>query len=499
MVLGIALGALSSGPFAGDPPDLDPILRDLEAYALTIWDPGVVPGMAYAVVRGPETVYARGFGTRSMTPASGPVDERTLFEIGSCTKAFNAAAVGTVVDEGKVAWSDKVGDHLPHFKMNDKWVTREFKVEDLMAQRSGMPAYALDMMSFSGFDRGGIMRAVRLVEPVSSFRSSFAYQNNLHLWAAELVETKTGLVWEEAVRQRLLAPLGMSESTFDSATYDASPNHAMGHISQSDGSLWMIPPDWPYRNWLTVYAPAGGLMSNVSDMAKWVSFQLGNGSWGGRVLLKPETVTAIRAPRIYRGTTSLGVASYAMGWAFQSSPETPWYLHDGETAGMHSIVAIYPQCDLGLVVLTNNSGNTVPECLAVRLLELVFGTEPRGCPHRGDSDYPPLRKRVSGESRAPESGAAIPPGKLVGTYENPAYGRAVVKRDTGGMTMTLGPARRGGVLSPLGSNRYLFEWSQWPGMSSVATFKADSSGEVTKVTLEGFEDVRGGDFKRVSP
>ena len=497
LVLFFLLGVATQASAQEAPPDIDQVLQELEEYAIKVWDPAAVPGMAYAVVKGGETVYTKGFGTRSKGPSSGSVDERTLFEIGSTTKAFNAAVVGTVVDEGKAAWSDRVRVHLPDFKMYDKWVTGEFLVEDLMAQRSGMPPYSLDMMSFSGFGRGDIMRAIRLVEPVSSFRSKFGYQNNLHLWAAELVEKKTGLTWEEAVKRRLLSPLGMSDSTFDAAAFDANPNHAMGHIPQEDGSLWMIPSDWPYRGWLTVYAPAGGLMSNVTDMAKWVAFQLGNGSWEGKVILKPETVEAIRAPRIYRDTGPLGVSSYAMGWTFQSSPQTPWYVHDGETAGMHSIVAVYPKWDLGIVVLTNQSGNALPERLAVGLLNIYSGSEPPSFDWRGESGFSPFRKGAGQANCALGSEAAIPLGKLAGTYENPAYGKAIVKKEGGSLTMTLGPAKRLGTLSPLGGDSYLFEWKDWPGMSSVATFKANSAGEVAKLNLTGFEDVRGGDFKKV--
>jgi CubicO group peptidase (beta-lactamase class C family) len=499
LILSLLVGQAAPAAGRGEP-DLGPILQELEDYALQLRGEQGVPGMAYAVVKGDQIVYARGFGYRDQLPSSGLVDEHTLFEIGSTTKAFNAAAVGTVVDEGKAAWSDRVRDHLPDFKMQDPWVTREFLVEDLMAQRSGMPPYSLDAMSLLGFDRKDIMRAVRFVEPVSSFRARFGYQNDLHLWAAELVQKKTGLAWEEAVRRRILEPLGMSESTFDFAAFDANPNHTMGHIVVGE-LLWTIPPDWPYRGWLTVYGPAGGLMSSASDMAKWVALQIGDGAAGGRVILRPETMAAIRAPRIYRSTDSHGVSSYAMGWAFQSSPQTPWYLHDGETAGMHSIVAVYPEGQLGLAVLTNHPGNTIPEKLAVRLLELYFGG-----PATGGGGAPCPMDRFQGRDAGmprppavPDTAAALPPGKLAGTYENPAYGKAVVRKEPGGLSISLGPAKVHGMLTPTGGNTYSFAWPDWPGQFSTVTFKADAAGAVSKLTIVECADVRGGDFKKTNP
>jgi len=497
LVMLIGLAAAASNPPGTR--DLDRVLKDLETYSQTIWDSAKVPGMAYAVVQGSEIVYARGFGKRSQDASAGPVDEHTLFEIGSCTKAFNAAVLGTVVDEGKVAWMDKVQSHLPDFKMFDPWVTKDFLVADLMAQRSGMPEYSTDVMSMIGFGKEDIMRATRLVEPVTSFRSSFAYQNNLHLWAAELVEKKTGLAWEEAVKQRLLDPLGMSESTFDFAAYDANPNHCLGHVPQSDGSLWTIPPDWPYRGWLSVYAPAGGLCSNLSDMTRWVALHLGNGSYDGTVILKPETLQAIWAPRIYMGAGSEGVVSYATGWAFQSSPQTPYYWHNGETVGMHSIVAIYPQCNLGLVVLTNASENKIPECMAQRLRELLFDSEQHQCPKPGMADLSASRGGACEAAAAQEKAAAIPLGKLAGTYVNPAFGKAVVKKEGSGLTLSLGPAKRLGTLSALGSNQFSFQWPEWPGKTSKVVFTTDASGNVTKLTFPEFFEVRGGDFKRQNP
>lgn len=116
MILGTLMGLTAEASGAAETPDPEQVVRELEEYAWTIWDPHSVPGFAYAVVKDGEMVYARGFGDRSQEDSSGPVDAHTLFEIGSCTKAFNAAALGTVVDEGGVAWSDRVRKHLPEFK-----------------------------------------------------------------------------------------------------------------------------------------------------------------------------------------------------------------------------------------------------------------------------------------------------------------------------------------------------------------------------------------------
>jgi CubicO group peptidase (beta-lactamase class C family) len=503
----VMLLAQTAGPAsacAPAPNDLEAVLQEMERQAPILMQQYQVPGMAFAVVKGDQVIYARGFGFRDKDASSGPVDEHTLFEIGSTTKAINAAALGTVVDEGKVAWTDRVHDQLPDFKMNDPWVTQELLVEDLIAQRSGMPAYALDNMPGIGFNRADVRRSTRLVQPVTSFRAKFGYQNCMHLWASDLIEKKTGLVWEEVVRQRILEPLGMSESTFDFDTYDANPNHARGHIvldktKPIEQGLWTIPPDWPYRKWIGIYAPAGGLMSSVSDMAKWVALQTGNGTYGGRVILSPETMAAIRAPRIYLGKDDIGVSSYAMGWIFAASPCTPVYWHNGQTPGFHSIVFIYTQGPVGLVVLTNQPDNRVPEDLARILLNQYFcGTPadaPAGCPAIDSPTGRPAEASTPVATEAPA--ATIPFGKLVGTYENPAYGKVAVKRLDSGPCMAFGPDKVLGKLTSTGGNTYTWQWPDWPLNKATVTFKADASGQVTKLTIKECADVNGGDFKRI--
>jgi len=504
-ILATLIGLTAAALDPATPGDLGAALQELERQAPLLMAQYKVPGMAYAVVKGDQAVYARGFGYRDKDASSGPVDENTLFEIGSTTKAFNAAALGTVVDEGKVAWTDRVRDQLPDFKMNDPWVTKEFLVEDLLAQRSGMPAYALDNMPGIGFNRADVRHATRLVNPVTSFRAKFGYQNCMHLWASDLIEKKTGLAWEEVVRRHILEPLGMSESTFDFATYDANPNHARGHIvldatQPIESGLWTIPTDWPYRKWIGIYAPAGGLMSNVVDMAKWVALQIGNGTYGGQVILKPETMAAIRAPRIYLGVDDIGASSYAMGWILVASPYTPVVWHNGATEGMHSIVAIYPEGQLGIVVLTNHPHNKVPEELIRILLKSYFCGTPGTAALPVTNDSLPGRNAAKCEpAAAPASAATISLGKLVGTYENPAYGKVVIRKEGGALSMSLGPAKLLGTLTPKGGDTYTYAWPDWPLNKATVTFKADAAGVVNKLTIVEFSDVNGGDFKKRAP
>src|SRR5205823_2957849 len=153
----------------------------LESYATQALKAWAVPGVAIAVVKNDSIVFAKGFGVRELGKTD-PVDPNTLFAIGSTSKAFTAALVGMLVDEGKVKLDDPATKYLPGFQLYDPYVTRELTVRDLMTHRSGLTR-GDRMWSASGYDRNEVLRRVRYLKPSWSFRSTYGYQNIMFLAA----------------------------------------------------------------------------------------------------------------------------------------------------------------------------------------------------------------------------------------------------------------------------------------------------------------------------
>src|SRR4030042_5694352 len=145
-----------------------------------------VPGIGLAMVKDGRVVVAKGYGVRKL---GGPalVDGQTLFGIASNTKVFTAAALGLLVEEGKIAWDAPVIDYLPWFQMWDPYVTRELTVRDLLVHRSGLGLGAGDLLWWPPptHDRKEIARRLRFHPPATSFRSAYAYDNVLYLVAGE--------------------------------------------------------------------------------------------------------------------------------------------------------------------------------------------------------------------------------------------------------------------------------------------------------------------------
>jgi len=251
--------------------------------------------MAVGIVQDGKTIFAKGYGVKTLG-GNQPVTEKTIFQIGSTSKAFTATLAAMLVDEGKFKWEDKVVQHAPDFMMFDPWVTREFQIWDLMSQHSGLPAYAADFLFFLGFDRPYIRQAIRNIKPVTSFRAKYAYQNGLWLVASQLIEKYSGKTYEQALKERIFDPLGMSDSSADMESFlgakDVSGLHADG-----EGKIMALPKNWEFLDWSYVADPAGAINSNIVDMTKWLTFQMNNGKVNDKQLVSETNMQVIHSPK----------------------------------------------------------------------------------------------------------------------------------------------------------------------------------------------------------
>jgi CubicO group peptidase (beta-lactamase class C family) len=471
------------------------VLTELEAYADGQMKEQKVPGMAIAIVKDDQIIYAKGFGVKKYGFAD-PVDENTVFEIGSNSKAFGTAVAGMLVDEGEMNWTDKVTNHLSDFKMHESWVTKEFEIEDLMCHRSGMPGYSLDGMWTLGYPVEDVMKALRYVEPVTSFRTSFAYQNILYIWLGKLIETKTGSPWSTVVRDRIFTPLGMTQTAAGQTDTSIWSNIAVGHLKLEDGTPWPQPSDWRYSQWLMRVGPAGDIRSNVFDMVKWIRLHLGNGTFEGNTLLKADTMQYIHSPRTLFESTGSASSLYAMGIVYEGRSPYPYLWHTGSTHVMKSLVGFIPGVNIGMVVLTNSVGHTVHKDMFTKFYELYFDLPPSGV----SSPLTLLDRKPEKTMRAPAGSSieqATSISRYVGVYKNRAYGKAVVKKEGSSLVLFLGPEMIEGLLTRYSGDTFVWAISDWPGTEMDVTFVANSSGQVRSLVIHELNDVNGGNFVKI--
>ena len=279
-------------------------MNQFEAYAESAQKQWGIPGMAIAIVKDDQVIFAKGFGVKRVG-GTDPVDPNTVFQIGSTSKAFTSALAAIQVDDGKMNWKDRVIDHDPDFEMYDAWVTREFQIWDLMAQHSGMQPYAGDYMAILGFPPEYILSKIRFMKPITSFRSEFGYVNNLFLVAGGLIERASGKTWGENLQTHIFDPLGMKSSSSTQAAFVAVTNAAAPH-KIVNGKVTAFSSTDPNTAWAYTYAPSGGVNSSAMDMAQWVRMLLGSGKYNGKQIVKPENRAFVMSPHTILQSFSAG-------------------------------------------------------------------------------------------------------------------------------------------------------------------------------------------------
>jgi CubicO group peptidase (beta-lactamase class C family) len=341
------------------------LIPDIEAYITSGMKGFDIPGLAIGIVANNRLIYAKGFGVRSKSNGQ-PVDTRTVFQIGSTTKAFLTATMAIMVDRGKLHWDDRVVDLYPEFRLKDPWVTREFRVFDLPAQRSGLPPLVNDILAMLNFKEPEMIRSLGHVEPVSSFRTTFAYTNITHLLASRIVAKAAGAPdWNAVLQKELLDPLGMKDSTYTAEAIEAAANHANGHRWTPEGTIEVpFTPIFPYQ-----MAGAGNINSNIEDMARWARMQLGNGTFDGRRIVSSENLAYTRMPKVALNEQVF----YDLGWYNYLTPNGNILWHDGDALSFGSFVGLVPDKNIGIIILTNETNVEAPNSLGPWVLDRILG------------------------------------------------------------------------------------------------------------------------------
>jgi CubicO group peptidase (beta-lactamase class C family) len=396
------------------------LIPDLEAYIRSGMKAYDLPGVAVGIVTGDRLVYAKGFGVRSKSGGA-PVDPRTVFQIGSLTKGFLAGTMAIMVDRGKLKWDDRVLDLHPGFQLKDAWVTREFRAFDLVAQRSGLPPQVNHLLGLSGYPESALIRSLRHVEPVSSFRTTFAYTNMTHLLAGRIVSDLAGAPdWNAVARRELLDPLRMMETSFTAEAITAAANHAEGYRWTPVGTIEVpFEPLFPYG-----FGAAGNLNSTVEDLAKWVRLQLGHGSFEGRRIVSAESLAYLRRPKVAVDDDT----AYAMGWYLTRTPNGTIIWHYGATNGFGAFFGLLPERDGGVIVLSNAANMGLPDALGTWALDRLLdnpAVDYVADALKGAKDHFAKLDKLFARPASPRPFPPLAP--LAGSFASPAFGKAVLR------------------------------------------------------------------------
>ncbi|MCC6426012.1 MAG: serine hydrolase [Phycisphaerales bacterium] len=319
-----------------------------------------LPGMALGIVKDDQVVLARGFGQRNIEKNL-PVDEHTLFAIGSQTKAFTSMLVSMLADEGKLSWDDPVSKHVPGFKLYDKDADAAVTLRDLCCHRTGLPR--TDMLWASGkASKQQMMERLAFAEPTAKFRESWQYNNTMFMVAGMAAGNVAGSDWPSLIKTRIFTPLGMNDSDTSINDMLKHPQHATGYKWDEDSKQNSV---LPMR--LITCDGAGAINSSVSDMSNWLRMLLAKGQFQGKRLVSEQMIDQMWSPQISMGSPD---ASYGLGWMLQSWNGKPVVHHGGNIDGFFCMLAMLPDERLGFVLL----GSLTHSSLQGESLNMVWET-----------------------------------------------------------------------------------------------------------------------------
>ncbi len=465
-------------------------LAGYDAYVAKAMQDWKVPALAIAIVKDTTVVFIKGYGTRTMDRQE-PVDEHTIFAIGSASKAFTATLVAMQVDEGKMRWDAPATAYLPFLQMHDPYVSRELTLRDLLTHRSGLARGDI-MWYATSYDRDEILRRVRFLEPSWSMRARFGYQNIMYLAAGQAVARVSGKSWDDLVKERIFTPLGMTETNTSTRALTGVSNVATPH-QDVDDTLRVI----PWHN-IDNIGPAGSINSNVTDMAKWVRFQLAEGKAAGKSLVSASALKETHTPQMVVPLSDdnkqinpfTHVQSYGMGWFIQDYRGRELQQHGGNIDGMSALVALVPEEKLGVVVLTNANGSPMPMIAVLRALDAYVGAPPRDW----SAEYLKVvdkSKKLAKETldkrlaqRVANTKPSLSLDQYAGVYADSMYGDATVLAESGRLRVKYG-TMFDGDLEHWHFDTFRATWKAASMGKTFVTFAIGMDGKVKSMEVEG--------------
>jgi CubicO group peptidase (beta-lactamase class C family) len=464
-----------------------------------------VPGIAIAVVKDGQVLAARGFGVRKLG-APEKVDGKTLFEVASNSKAFTAAALAMLVDEGKLAWDDPVTKHLPDFQMYDAYVTHEMTVRDLLTHRSGLGLGAGDLLWWptTSFSTDEIIHKLRYIAPSTSFRSSYAYDNLLYIVAGKIIAAKSGKTWGETIHERILAPVGMASTTTSLAENAGNPNVANAHSKINDKIAAVKAMPVPNA------VGAVGINTNAEDIARWMNVLLAQGKLGtgtdkdgkearlfsakqARELWTAQTPMRTGEPNARLAGTRANFAAYGLGFQLRDYHGRLLALHSGALQGFYSKVVLVPEEKLGIAILTNaesgGSLNALQWQLLGRLVDRDDKTDWIGAVASVEEEMHAKEKArlaTAGAARAARSQPSLARTAYDGDYQDPWYGIATIKHVGGKQVLSLSRTPDlTGELEHYQHDTFIVRWKERNfNADAYVTFALNPDGSIERMKMQ---------------
>jgi CubicO group peptidase (beta-lactamase class C family) len=462
-------------------------LDSLDAYfqrSLEMWQ---VPGMAIAIVKDDSLIFAKGYGVKNIKNKKDVVDANTLFPIASNTKAFTAAAMARLVDEGKLTWETKVVDILPYFTLYDPYVTAHFTILDLLSHRSGLETFSGDLLWYgSTYSREDVVKKLPYLKQKYEFRTHFGYSNIMYIAAGEIIGKLSGKPWEQYIQDEFLTPLKMTNTLTSITQLDKKSNVVSPHNKVNDD---VFPIE--FMNWDNI-SGAGALISNVTDMSYWLRMQLHEGTYQEHQYFSAKQDLIMKTPQTNH-TVSKGYQhywpsthfrSYGLGWGLSDMHGRKIVSHSGGYDGIITFSCLVPEENLAFVILTN-SNSSLYAAMQNRILDAFLAKDTTDwnklyLPNQQRRDK---RERIVVDENAPKPTLDIE--KYSGVYSDEAYGNVMISIKRGKLTLQMlhTPILKGAITSFAGDTM-IVEFDKVPSLPQGKVYFYLSGDDVDHMIID---------------
>jgi CubicO group peptidase (beta-lactamase class C family) len=401
-------------------------------------------GLSIAIVKEGSVVYEKVFGYKNAETMDF-MDNSAVFNIASCSKAFTAACIGKLVQEGLISWDDKVIDYIPEFKLADDCITNQMNIQDLLSHHSGLKTFEGDLLWYNTqYTNQEIISRMHYLPITRKFRSDYGYQNNMFMIAGEIIERITGITWEKFVTQNFFAPLEMYDTKSSNDAFNGKENLALPHYTDSLIDVFDFEGG----------KPAASIWSNPKDLANWVGMFMNDGKYKNVEILSPEIVKKLTSPqtilRVSEESESFGnhFKTYALGWYAYDYQGYKILEHDGSMPGYISKVAMIPEKKIGIIILNNGFDFYCNDALMLTITDIILGKSVNNW-----VEYYENRRRESAQYEKDQTAERMAKRELntqptvalknfTGIYSDKMYGNAQVDISGEQLKLTLLPAAK---------------------------------------------------------
>ncbi|RAP59126.1 serine hydrolase [Oleiagrimonas sp. MCCC 1A03011] len=484
-------------------------LSDFTAYVNGVRKQFDVPGIAVAIVKDGKVVMEKGFGVRTYGQggkADAPVDAHTIFAIASNTKAFTAASLSMLADEGKLNMGDRVIDHLPWFRMSDPYITHEMRIRDLLAHHSGLSLGAGDLLYWptTDYTTKQVIQHLAHVPIKNGFRERYFYDNILFGVAELVIENVSGESYQHFLKTRFFEPLGMHDTRFNFHYIQPSDHDVATGYAKYDFKDLKPVAKLAWAN----NSGAGGIYSSVHDMAKWIIAQLDGGVYGKNAdgsakrlfsekrheeMWSVQTAIHPRKSKIPElAAIAPDYAGYGEGWHLSEFRGHKVVYHTGGWPGFVSRVTMIPDMKLGMVVLTNQQSGAAFQAVTYRILDAYM--------HAPKTDWTAVYAKAVAQSKAKadeswakheaardkHSKPSLPLSGYAGTYRDPWYGDVDIRKEGGHLVMQFSHTKQLlGDMKPWQHDTFIVRWRDRSlNADAFVTFALNADGHVREMRIK---------------